>query len=54
MITVALYARVSSTKQAQDNTIDSQIAALESQIIADGHVLLNEYKFIDNGYSGHI
>lgn len=52
MDTVALYARVSSEKQAQANTIDSQIAVLEHRINEDGHKLLNEFKFIDNGYSG--
>jgi site-specific DNA recombinase len=52
MITVALYARVSSEKQAQNDTIASQIAALENQIAIDGHTLLNEFKFIDNGCSG--
>src|SRR6266496_2653042 len=52
MQTVALYARVSSEKQAQDDTIASQIAALENRIEADGNKLLNEFKFIDNGYSG--
>jgi site-specific DNA recombinase len=52
MITVAIYARVSSEKQAQDNTIASQISALENQVVEDGHTLLDEFKFIDNGYSG--
>ena len=52
MITVALYARVSSEKQAQNNTIESQIIAVENQIRTDGHTLLDGYKFIDNGYSG--
>jgi site-specific DNA recombinase len=52
MITAALYARVSSEKQAQANTIASQIAALENRIASDGYTLLDEFKFIDNGYSG--
>lgn len=52
MVTVSLYARVSSGKQAQENTIASQVAALERQISVDGYELLREYKFIDNGYSG--
>ncbi|WP_264731752.1 recombinase family protein [Wolbachia endosymbiont (group A) of Sphaerophoria taeniata] len=49
MVTVRLYARVSSGRQAQEGTIASQIAAIENQISMDGHKLLNEYKFIDNG-----
>ncbi|MGL9759691.1 MAG: hypothetical protein ACR5LA_13765 [Wolbachia sp.] len=32
MVTVCLYARVSSGKQVEGNTIESQIAALEKQI----------------------
>ena len=52
MITVALYARVSSEKQAQANTIASQIDALKSRIIMDGLRLLDEHQFIDNGFSG--
>ena len=52
MTTVALYARVSSEKQAQSNTIASQISELENKISVDGYRLLKEFKFIDNGYSG--
>ncbi len=52
MISAALYARVSSEKQAQANTIASQIDALKSRIITDGLRLLDEHQFIDNGYSG--
>lgn len=52
MTKVALYARVSSNKQAQENTISSQIEALKTRIVKDGFSLLEEYQFIDNGYSG--
>jgi site-specific DNA recombinase len=52
MITVAFYARVSSEKQAQENTVASQITALENRISEDGNKILDEFKFIDNGYSG--
>ncbi|WP_237350153.1 recombinase family protein [Wolbachia endosymbiont of Cylisticus convexus] len=52
MLTVSLYARVSSEKQVQENTIASQLSALENKIKADGHELLDEHKFVDNGYSG--
>ncbi|MDG7053686.1 MAG: recombinase family protein, partial [Wolbachia endosymbiont of Alcedoecus sp.] len=52
MTVVSLYARVSSKRQAQEDTIGSQLANLESRIDKDGYELLNEYKFIDNGYSG--
>ena len=49
---IAIYARVSSEKQAQSGTILSQIDALEKRVLADGHHLLDEHRFIDNGYSG--
>jgi site-specific DNA recombinase len=54
MITIhnALYARVSSVKQAQAGTVLSQIAALEKRIADDGGEVLDDNKFIDNGYSG--
>jgi site-specific DNA recombinase len=51
-MTTALYARVSSEKQAQENTIASQVDALKIRIAADGFRLLEEHQFIDNGYSG--
>jgi site-specific DNA recombinase len=51
---VAFYARVSSEQQAQTGTIDSQIDALQQRIKEDGHTLLNEYRFVDDGYSGSV
>ena len=52
MKVIALYARVSSDKQVQESTILSQIEALENRIKTDGFKLIDEFKFIDNGYSG--
>ena len=49
---ISLYARVSSERQAQTRTIDSQIAALEKRIIEDGGTLLKDNHYVDNGYSG--
>ncbi len=49
---VAFYARVSSKKQAQTDTIASQIAALENRIHREGYTLTDAFRFIDNGYSG--
>jgi len=48
----AIYARVSCEQQAQQSTIDSQRAALEERIRADGLTLENELCFIDDGFSG--
>ena len=50
--TIALYARVSSQKQADENTIDSQLAALRQRIINDQMQISPEMEFCDNGYSG--
>ena len=51
-LAVAIYARVSSDQQAHAQTIDSQVAALRSRIVADDCILLPECEFIDDGYSG--
>src|SRR5690242_11917331 len=48
----AIYARVSSEQQADDNTIASQIAALEARVAQDGLALLPDHRFTDAGYSG--
>jgi site-specific DNA recombinase len=46
---VAIYARVSSDQQAQEGTIDSQLAALRERVEADGLSLSQELTFIDEG-----
>jgi site-specific DNA recombinase len=50
--TVALYARVSSERQARDHTIDSQVAALKERIAADGFELEADHSYEDDGCSG--
>lgn len=52
MIRTALYARVSSERQAKENTIASQLAELRERIAADGLVLWDENCFVDDGHSG--
>lgn len=49
---VAIYARVSSDQQAQEQTIASQVAALRERITHDGHTLDEELCFIDDGVNG--
>lgn len=49
---VALYARVSSDRQAEARTIESQVQALQERIAEDGFELAPELCFLDNGYSG--
>jgi len=48
----ALYARVSSERQAEAHTVESQVAALRERIARDGLHLSDELQFIDEGYSG--
>ena len=49
---VALYARVSSEQQTKENTIASQVDALQERIKQDGLACEDELCFIDDGYSG--
>src|SRR5579862_1619311 len=49
---VALYARVSSERQADELTIQSQVAALRQRIAADGYKVEAELCFLDEGFSG--
>jgi site-specific DNA recombinase len=51
-IRVALYARVSSERQADELTIQSQVAALQQRIAADGCKIEPELCFLDEGFSG--
>lgn len=51
-IRVAIYARVSSEQQAQEQTIESQLAALRERIAQDGHALDDKLCFIDDGVTG--
>jgi site-specific DNA recombinase len=51
-VRAAMYARVSSDKQAQAGTIDSQIAAIMERIRTDGLSIEDEARFIDDGYIG--
>ena len=51
-IQAAIYARVSSERQAETRTIASQLAALRARVAQDGLALPEEFQFIDDGYSG--
>jgi site-specific DNA recombinase len=48
----ALYARVSTSQQEKTDTIESQLAALQTYVAAHDHTVLPEYIFLDNGVSG--
>ena len=51
-IFAAVYARVSSEQQAEEHTIDSQVAALRMRVAEDGLRLPADREFLDEGYSG--
>src|SRR6266852_9547121 len=48
----AIYARVSSERQATAQTIASQLAALRERVTVDGYVVPEAMQFLDDGYSG--
>jgi site-specific DNA recombinase len=48
----AIYARVSSEHQERQQTIDSQLTALRAWAATNGHTLVEEHVFRDEGYSG--
>ena len=48
----AFYARVSTERQERQQTIDSQLAALQAWAGSGNHVVAEEHVFRDEGYSG--
>jgi site-specific DNA recombinase len=50
VVRVAIYARVSTQRQAERGTIGSQLAALRDRVSVAGHELVSEY--VDDGHSG--
>ena len=50
----ALYARVSTSRQENEQTIDSQIAEIKVKIAEDGNSLPSENSFIDDGWTGEM
>jgi site-specific DNA recombinase len=52
MKTAALYARVSSERQKEEQTIGSQTEALKEYAKTNGYTVLPEWVFQDEGYSG--
>lgn len=51
---VAIYARVSTGRQEQEETIDSQIDEIRRKIADDGNILPDENIFVDDGWTGEI
>jgi len=50
----AIYARVSSEQQEKDDTIESQMAAIEAYAREHSVKLIDEDVYMDEGYSGHV
>jgi site-specific DNA recombinase len=48
----ATYARVSTDRQGKEQTIDSQLVALQEWAACNGHELLPHHVYQDEGYSG--
>jgi site-specific DNA recombinase len=49
---IAIYARVSSEKQANEGTIESQLFALRDFASSNGYRIDQDLVFVDNGVSG--
>ncbi len=50
----ALYARVSTARQEEQETIDSQIEEIKKRIQEDGNILPSENIFTDDGWTGEM
>ena len=52
IIRAASYARVSSSRQAEEMTIESQSADLQTRVTRDQLVIDDVFRYVDDGYSG--
>src|SRR5467141_1285494 len=52
--TAAIYARVSSDRQKEQNTIASQLSALQDYAQTHEYTVPPEWVFADEGYSGSV
>jgi site-specific DNA recombinase len=53
-LVAALYARVSTGRQENEETIDSQIDEIKTRIEMDGNILSPEHIFKDDGWTGEM
>lgn len=53
-LVAGLYARVSTGRQEQEETIDSQIEEIKLRIESDGNLLSPENIYIDDGWTGEM
>src|SRR3989338_11536076 len=54
MKTSALYARVSTSGQEKEQTINSQIAEIVSKAQGDGSTIEQGLQYVDDGWSGEL
>ena len=52
MKTIGIYARVSTARQEQEHTIESQVKAIERHVVEMGGTIDPEHRYIDDGWSG--
>ncbi|WP_437332150.1 recombinase family protein [Sorangium sp. So ce394] len=52
MSTIGMYARVSTGRQEQERTIESQVAAIDHHVAAMGATIDPEHRYLDDGWSG--
>ncbi len=52
MMRAAIYARVSTSRQARTQKIDEQLGRLEAYVGREGLTLEREHVYLDEGYSG--
>lgn len=50
----ALYARVSTARQEEQETIESQVEEIRKKIQEDGNILPNQNIFVDDGWTGEM
>ncbi|HZB95805.1 MAG TPA: recombinase family protein [Herpetosiphonaceae bacterium] len=49
---VAIYARVSTTRQTRTQTVEQQLTRLKTHVEQQGWVVEEQYTYVDDGYSG--
>jgi site-specific DNA recombinase len=54
MLRAALYARVSTQRQEDEETIENQLNEIKETIVKDGNTLLADCEYKDDGWSGAI
>ncbi len=50
----AIYVRVSTTRQEEEDTIESQIAAIKERAKSDGYIIEEKFIYKDEGYTGSL